>query len=302
MEWKDYINKLPEFYKNAFYKSWSGEFRECRKCKNEYPKHKLFYYDKDYTCKYCKLGNLDKTVLSVIFKDLIPTGYKVCSKCFNLLPNDLAYFQNGACCCKKCMGILEYKITSKQLNRELKKQKLRYCSFCKQPKDFDQFDTKFNICFDCSDKYKKYKRQYDKNHYNDIKDFRKRYYSDWKTNGGSKIRNEYENNRRELIKNINDNFSDEDWKYCLNYFDNCCAYCGKPEEQIIKDYNFGLIKEHVIPITRGGETIKSNILPSCNICNSKKKNKNLEEYFEYEDFGIDRLDNIQLYFKSINVN
>jgi len=44
-----------------------------------------------------------------------------------------------------------------------------------------------------------------------------------------------------------------------------CHYCSgkfKPEE---------LTMDHVIPIVRGGRSIKGNVVPSCKDCNNRKK-------------------------------
>lgn len=44
-----------------------------------------------------------------------------------------------------------------------------------------------------------------------------------------------------------------------------CYYCGKevPENELTMD--------HLIPLIRGGKSIKSNLVPSCKNCNNKKK-------------------------------
>jgi len=44
-----------------------------------------------------------------------------------------------------------------------------------------------------------------------------------------------------------------------------CHYCGQkflPEE---------LTMEHIVPIVRGGKSVKSNVVPACKECNNKKK-------------------------------
>jgi len=44
-----------------------------------------------------------------------------------------------------------------------------------------------------------------------------------------------------------------------------CFFCGgkfKPKE---------LTMEHIVPLIRGGKTIKSNVVPSCKECNTAKK-------------------------------
>jgi Restriction endonuclease len=44
-----------------------------------------------------------------------------------------------------------------------------------------------------------------------------------------------------------------------------CHYCGKkfaPEE---------LTMDHIIPVARGGRSIKGNVVPACGACNKSKK-------------------------------
>ncbi len=44
-----------------------------------------------------------------------------------------------------------------------------------------------------------------------------------------------------------------------------CHYCGDrfPPRELTMD--------HVVPLSRGGRTTKSNVVPSCKECNSRKK-------------------------------
>lgn len=44
-----------------------------------------------------------------------------------------------------------------------------------------------------------------------------------------------------------------------------CAYCGKtfaPRE---------LTMDHVVPVARGGRSVRGNVAPSCKACNNRKK-------------------------------
>jgi 5-methylcytosine-specific restriction endonuclease McrA len=54
-----------------------------------------------------------------------------------------------------------------------------------------------------------------------------------------------------------------------------CYYCKKevaPKELTI---------DHIVPVIRGGKTVKGNIVPVCNECNSKKKYLLPIEWDEY---------------------
>ncbi len=51
-----------------------------------------------------------------------------------------------------------------------------------------------------------------------------------------------------------------------------CRYCGRSLS------SSSLVKEHAIPISRGGANWPANLVPSCALCNSKKRNKTLLEF------------------------
>lgn len=54
-----------------------------------------------------------------------------------------------------------------------------------------------------------------------------------------------------------------------------CHYCGKktdPSE---------LTMDHLIPLTRGGKSIKANLVPACKECNNRKKYMLPMEWQEY---------------------
>lgn len=56
-------------------------------------------------------------------------------------------------------------------------------------------------------------------------------------------------------------------------FDYCCAYCGVKPGRLDPD--------HVVPLSRGGSNTPSNLLPTCNLCNSSKCAMTLIEWAEW---------------------
>jgi 5-methylcytosine-specific restriction endonuclease McrA len=64
-----------------------------------------------------------------------------------------------------------------------------------------------------------------------------------------------------------------DWLAALAHFSYRCAYCGSNER---------LQKEHVHPLSLGGEFTRSNIVPACISCNQSKKDKLLHHWFKYQ--------------------
>lgn len=60
---------------------------------------------------------------------------------------------------------------------------------------------------------------------------------------------------------IND-FTVNQWVELLELFNSCCAYCG--------GYFSNLTQDHIIPLSRGGNHTKENIVPACISCNCRK--------------------------------
>ena len=54
-----------------------------------------------------------------------------------------------------------------------------------------------------------------------------------------------------------------------------CFYCGIE----LNNKNFAI--DHVYPISRGGTNQLSNLVPSCNYCNSRKSNKTIYEFHDF---------------------
>ena len=61
----------------------------------------------------------------------------------------------------------------------------------------------------------------------------------------------------------------------FNKTDGLCSYCGR------KLSAFGFHREHVIPKSQGGPHIPENIVPSCRLCNIRKRGRDLEEFREW---------------------
>lgn len=55
----------------------------------------------------------------------------------------------------------------------------------------------------------------------------------------------------------------------------CCHYCGR------KTPAAELTMDHIVPLGRGGKSVKSNLVPTCKTCNNRKKNLLPLEWDEY---------------------
>lgn len=67
-------------------------------------------------------------------------------------------------------------------------------------------------------------------------------------------------------------FTKQDWKTCLTYWDNRCAYCGSQQGFI---NSMKITAEHFVPLNDPSNpgTVRGNIIPACKTCNSSKSDK-----------------------------
>lgn len=105
-----------------------------------------------------------------------------------------------------------------------------------------------------------------------------------------KIMRTIESQKRQRHKKDSfNNFTYLDWLFCVNYFNNKCAYCGK--------YFKKLQQDHYYPFKLGGKYIKTNIVPSCNSCNSSKNCKKPKEWIKKKFLNANEIiSNIEKYF------
>lgn len=94
--------------------------------------------------------------------------------------------------------------------------------------------------------------------------------------------------RRARLKNAYSNLSFNSLQKVLKSSNGICLYCGKPAMNINID--------HVIPLSKNGKNIKSNLLPCCKSCNSSKGVKELSEWL-YESHGIEGLARVVMYME-----
>ena len=84
--------------------------------------------------------------------------------------------------------------------------------------------------------------------------------------------------RYDLLHNNGFVLTNVEWQENLEYFDHSCAYCGSKEN---------ITKDHIIPLTKGGTTSKSNMIPACNSCNTSKLNHDFENWYKKQSFFTD---------------
>lgn len=204
-----------------------------------------------------------------------PEGFKYCTKCDKLLPvsgyyTGSARTDNLTSWCKECSLIDAEKWRRKygwkpRVINEIDEDGLLRCRECKKKKPANdtyfirhngtrsRFSTRCKVC------EKK-----------------------WRQTNGFRFRSQkvvHAARRRARILGLADNFSETDWNRCLDWWDNCCAYCGEP-----KDLFRRLFQDHVVPVVSGGAYVPDNIIPACQTCNTSKGKRELQDWASWK-FG-----------------
>ena len=94
----------------------------------------------------------------------------------------------------------------------------------------------------------------------------------YKTGKGKALSQRTGFKRRTNYKGVINTLTHQEWKDILIKFDFKCVYCGCSFNK-----NNPPTKDHRIPISKGGQNIKENVVPACKSCNSKKYNHIFEE-------------------------
>ena len=113
-----------------------------------------------------------------------------------------------------------------------------------------------------SKKFRESHPNYAEEHRLDLLANSKKYY---KTEKGKACNQRARTLRRTKEKTILNTLSFSEWLDILIEYENKCAYCGTK----FNDNNRSQ-RDHIIPISKGGDNTKENVVPSCGSCNSKK--------------------------------
>jgi hypothetical protein len=92
-------------------------------------------------------------------------------------------------------------------------------------------------------------------------------------------------------------FTSEQWRRCLEWWNNTCAYCGAQQSA-----GHILEQEHVESVSMGGGYIALNIIPACRACNASKNNTPLKEWLAFRHAPSKTkaiLERIEAYFEYV---
>lgn len=102
------------------------------------------------------------------------------------------------------------------------------------------------------------------------KEFRREYHAAW-LSAHPEIRRRNQSKRRAIIKGAEATLTRGEWNEILVVFAGMCFYdCGRKWETF----------EHLIPLSKGGNHSKENVVPACKPCNFSKGSKDPDEFLE----------------------
>ena len=123
-----------------------------------------------------------------------------------------------------------------------------------------------------SDYYNNHKKKYSetnkrwcKNNPERRKEHKRRYNQ---TETGKATAQRANTRRRANLQKITNTLTAHEWENILEKYNYICAYCG-----VEFDCENLPTRDHIIPISKGGNNTKENIIPACRSCNSKKFNR-----------------------------
>ena len=171
---------------------------------------------------------------------------------------------------------LEYQKLYYQTHKEkLKEYSEQYRQEHKE--HYKEYDKQYNLkhsenkkqwYLDHKKQYKQWNKQYRLDHPEQIKQYSKQYRQ---TPEGKATRQREKTKRRANEKEIINTLTTQEWEDILKKYKFRCAYCGKEFTLFDRE-----TKDHIIPISKGGDNTKENIVLACRSCNSKKGNKILK--------------------------
>lgn len=184
------------------------------------------------------------------------------------MPANNAYFNNDNkskdglnTLCKQCR--LEHRILTKDKKREY--DELYRINNLKEK---DAYFAKWKE--ENRNTYLKGKKKYNKEN----ADRQKEWHKNWVENNRERyaeIGSQSVQRRLARKRKLPATLTDKEWIRVLKHFGNKCAYCGCEADK--------LEKEHFVPLSKGGEYSKENILPSCLRCNRNKSDHNFFDWY-----------------------
>lgn len=226
---------------------------------------------------------------------------KVCSRCNKSKPLTAEFFHR---CSKHSTGFKsDCKVCRNQLNRKRQGSKVTgparsygkitdYKKYMqeyrknnkeriKKQRNTPEYKERRKLYYESNkESYKEYyerRKEHYKKYYIENKELISIRMSKYHAKDESKLKNRTRKNKRDAMKrSLLNTFTKDDWEKCLTHFEYSCAYCGEREKTFHQD--------HFVPISKGGEFTKYNVIPACETCNISKSNKPFKDWYIEQSF------------------
>ncbi len=100
-------------------------------------------------------------------------------------------------------------------------------------------------------------------------EYQNKYFKKWqKTEKGKANNQRGQTKRRARMRGIINTLTFKEWIEILKKYKFRCIYCGKEFDLFNRPE-----RDHTIPISKGGNNVRENIVPACRSCNARKHNK-----------------------------
>ena len=87
----------------------------------------------------------------------------------------------------------------------------------------------------------------------------------------------------------------QDWLDAMIHFGGSCPICGVKEGKARKSK---FDRDHIVPLSKGGKTVRSNIMPCCPACNRGRGNREIFTWFrEQPTWTQEREDKIRAWME-----
>lgn len=261
--------------------------KRCRECKEDkplsaFPKHKAYPDGRETICSKCKYKSRKNR------KPLPkpPVGYKRCTKCKQEKPATIEYFNHDKGrkdgfkpWCKSCCNV------SNSKRRQVSPDKAR------------------KACREWRKRNPYWQKQYGDEHREQLRENR-RAWRKKQRESNSEIYNRVNalltRRRKARKRSLPDTFTIEQWERCLQYWNYCCAYCGRSAGSSLT-----ISMEHFIALSDPacpGTTV-DNMLCACHGvggCNGSKNRRPASEWL-IEKYGkqaaVEITNRIHTYFR-----
>ena len=300
----------------------SENHKSCSICGVEYPATTEYFnpkkgYKFGVSC-WCKTCERNKTIeyarkrgakpKEVVRKD----GLRKCPRCQEwkqltaefFYPNKAAWdgFHNY---CIPCINEFHNETNHKQGRKPLPVRvngDNKQCAHCEQwfLATTEYFGKRSNQPDGLNYYCKKCDREFGKISRSKRPDYMHNYMKGYRVSNRNKIR-AIQNNYRTRVAELDNDLSTEEWQFALDYFNNRCAVCERPQ-----GLWWILSLDHWVAVSKGGGTTALNAIPLCHGiggCNNSKRDKSPTDWLQ-QQFGKrkakDILRRIENYFDAVN--